>query len=91
MTEEVNILTKDILSLILPRKIDKKSIDFKNKKCTFIPQHGEDHQTIKNLGLFTSNYLVRIKSSKEQVKTAKDEEFKTFLAKFDIIKNRQLK
>lgn len=41
MTEEVAIINKDILKLILPKKIDKKHINFKNKKCTYTEKLGE--------------------------------------------------
>lgn len=87
MTEEVAMLNRDILKLILPKKIDKKFIDYKNKKCIFTSSIS-DHESKKYLELFQNNYLVRVKSSKEQIKAIKEEEFKQFTQKFDVINSR---
>ncbi|EDK32081.2 WD domain, G-beta repeat protein (macronuclear) [Tetrahymena thermophila SB210] len=89
LTEEVAIINKDILKLILPKKIDKKYVDYKNKKCVFTDKLGEQ-EVRKNIDLFQNNYLSRItSSSKELVKNLKDEEIKQFAIKFEIAKYRQ--
>lgn len=75
MTEDVAIINKEILQLILPRKIDKRYVDFNTRKCTMPGQLGE-LEARKDLELFQNNYLARCKLSREQFKAVKDEELK---------------
>lgn len=85
LSVDVAIITSEILDLILPPRLDKKSIDFKNRRCfmnsaTTAAANGGfvDPETTRYLELFQKNYLTRSKSSKDQVKILKEEELKTF-------------